>query len=84
MIDHSPTNARINTAFQRAPGTPPLPATPFRFVLHFVARRRWWFLTMILLEAANSACSITIPLALSRIIKAVTHRRHNPWCSWTR
>ena len=59
--------------FQRAPGTPLLPAEPFRFILHFVARRRWWFLAIILLEAGNSACNITIPLALSRIIKAVTH-----------
>jgi len=63
--DHGP--------FQRAPGTPLLPAEPFRFVLHFVARRRWWFLAIIVLEAANSACNIMIPLALSRIIKAVTH-----------
>ena len=60
-------------AFPRAPGTPPLPAQPFPFVLHFVTRRRWWFLAIILLEAGNSACNITIPLALSRIIKAVTH-----------
>ena len=67
------TNPPDNGPFQRAPGTPPLPATPFRFVLHFVTRRRWWFLTIILLEAANSACNITIPLALSYIIKAVTH-----------
>jgi ATP-binding cassette subfamily B protein len=67
------TNTTTNNAFQRAPGTPPLPAEPFQFVLHFVARRRWWFLAIILLEAANSACGITIPLALSRIIKAVTH-----------
>ncbi len=67
------TNHETNNAFQRAPGTPPLPATPFRFVLHFVTRRRWWFLSIILLEAANSACNITIPLALARIIRAVTH-----------
>ena len=59
-------------SFQRAPGAPPLPSTPFRFVLHFMARRRWWFAAIILLEAANSACNITIPVALSRIIRAVT------------
>jgi len=53
--DHGP--------FQRAPGTPLLPAEPLR----------WWFLAIIVLEAANSACNIMIPLALSRIIKAVTH-----------
>ena len=59
-------------AFQRAADAPALPATPLRFVLHFVARRRWQFLGMIALEAANSACGISIPVALSRIIKAVT------------
>jgi ATP-binding cassette subfamily B protein len=37
-----------------------------------VAQRRWWFVAILLLEAANSACNITIPLALSRITKAVT------------
>jgi ATP-binding cassette subfamily B protein len=66
-------NVPDERSFQRAPGTPPLPAETFRFVLHFVARRRWWFLAIILLEAGNSACNITIPLALGRIIKAVTH-----------
>jgi ATP-binding cassette subfamily B protein len=67
------TRAQTNNAFQRAPGAPLLPADPFGFVLYFVARRRWWYLTIILLEAANSTCGITIPLALSHIIKAVTH-----------
>jgi len=62
-----------NNVFQRAPGTPPLPSSPVKFVFHFVARRRWWFLVIILLESANAACNISIPLALSRIIKAVTH-----------
>jgi ATP-binding cassette subfamily B protein len=66
-------NLPDNGTFQRAPGTPPLPAEPFQFILHFVARRRWWFLAILLLESANAACGITIPLALSRIIKAVTH-----------
>jgi ATP-binding cassette subfamily B protein len=61
-----------NNVFQRAPGTPPLPSSPVKFVFHFVARRRWWFLVIILLESANAACNISIPLALSRIIKAVT------------
>ena len=59
--------------FQRASESPPLPATPFRFVLHFVARRRWHFLAMVVLEALTSGCAISIPWALSLIIKAVTH-----------
>ena len=71
MIDYVRTGT--SNEFQRAPGAPLLPAEPFRFVLYFVARRRWWFLAIILLEAANSTCGITIPLALSHIIKAVTH-----------
>jgi ATP-binding cassette subfamily B protein len=65
--------ATTATPFQRAPGAPPLPATPVRFVLHFVARRRWWFLALIFLEAANATCNISIPLALGRITRAVTH-----------
>jgi len=46
-------NLPDNGTFQRAPGTPPLPAEPFQFILHFVARRRWWFLAILLLESAN-------------------------------
>jgi ABC-type multidrug transport system fused ATPase/permease subunit len=65
-------DSRKGVTLQRAIEAPPLPATPFRFVLHFVARRRWQFLAIVALEAANSTCSISIPVALSRIIKAVT------------
>ncbi|AKJ29404.1 ABC transporter ATP-binding protein [Caldimonas brevitalea] len=57
---------------QRAPGTPALPATPLRFILHFVARYRWWYLAMLLLETANATCGILIPYAVNRIIKGVT------------
>ncbi|MES2205910.1 MAG: ABC transporter ATP-binding protein [Pseudomonadota bacterium] len=58
-------------SFQRAPGAPVLPATPFRFICYFVARYRGWYALMVLLETANSTCSIMIPYALSRVIKAV-------------
>jgi ATP-binding cassette subfamily B protein len=58
--------------FQRAPGAPRLPHTPFRFICHFVARYRWWYLAMILFETANATCGIMIPYALSTIIKGVT------------
>ncbi len=58
--------------FQRAPGAPELPATPFRFILHFVAQRRWWYLAILLLETAHAACSIMMPYALSSIIRGVT------------
>ncbi|GAA5784638.1 ABC transporter ATP-binding protein [Chitiniphilus shinanonensis] len=59
-------------ASQRAPGTPALPNTPFRFIWYFVARYRWWYLAMLLFETANATCGILIPYAVSKIIKAVT------------
>jgi ATP-binding cassette subfamily B protein len=58
--------------FPRAPGVPELPTTSFRFIWHFVARYRWWYLAMVLFEAANASCGILIPYALSKIIKGVT------------
>jgi ATP-binding cassette subfamily B protein len=59
-------------AIPRAPGTPELPATPFRFICYFVAIYRWWYLGMLVFETANATCGIMIPYALSRIIKSVT------------
>ena len=58
--------------FQRAPGAPLLPSTPFRFVLHFFLRFKGWYLVMVALEAINAGFGITIPYALSRIIHTVT------------
>jgi ATP-binding cassette subfamily B protein len=63
--------------FQRAPGAPLLPDTPFRFICHFVARYRWWYLAMILFETANATCGIMVPYALSTIIKGVTGAQHH-------
>jgi ATP-binding cassette subfamily B protein len=60
------------TQFQRAPGAPPLPDTPLRFIWHFVARFRWWYLGMVVFETINSTCGILIPYATGQIIKAVT------------
>jgi ATP-binding cassette, subfamily B, bacterial len=57
---------------QRAPGAPPLPATPLRFICYFIGKFRWWYLAMVLLEAVNSTCGILIPYATGQIIKAVT------------
>jgi ATP-binding cassette, subfamily B, bacterial len=57
---------------QRAPTAPPLPPTPFRFVLYFIAKFRWWYLAMIVLETVNATCGILIPYATGQIIKAVT------------
>ncbi len=61
-----------STHFQRAPGAPPLPDTPFRFIWHFVARFRWWYLAMVVFETINSTCGILIPYATGQVIKAVT------------
>jgi ATP-binding cassette subfamily B protein len=58
--------------FQRAPGSPALPDTPFRFICYFIARYRWWYLAMVAFESINSTCGILIPYATGRIIKGVT------------
>ena len=58
--------------FQRAPGAPPLPDTPFRFVCYFIARFRWWYIAMVVFETINSTCGILIPYATGQVIKAVT------------
>lgn len=58
--------------FQRAPDAPPLPATPLRFIVHFVGKFRWWYAAMVVLEAINSTCGILIPYATGKIVKAVT------------
>ncbi|MBS0419005.1 MAG: ABC transporter ATP-binding protein [Proteobacteria bacterium] len=62
----------MDVPLHRAPAAPALPATPFRFVLYFVAQYRNWYLLMILLETINSTCGILIPYATGQIIKAVT------------
>ena len=61
-----------STEFQRAPGAPPLPDTPFRFICHFIARYRWWYLAMVVFESINSTCGILIPYATGQVIKGVT------------
>src|SRR5579862_6003100 len=62
----------MDESVQHAPSAPPLPATPFRFILYFIARFRSWYVVMILLETINSTCGILIPYATGQIIKAVT------------
>ncbi|MES2354450.1 MAG: ABC transporter ATP-binding protein [Pseudomonadota bacterium] len=58
--------------FQRAPSAPPLPDTPFRFICYFIARYRWWYLAMVLLEAGQASCAIMVPYAIGQIIKGVS------------
>ena len=67
-----PVHTRLTDNFQRAPGVPHLPATPFRFILYFVAQYRWRYTGMVLFETLKATCGIKIPYALSTIIKAVT------------
>jgi ATP-binding cassette subfamily B protein len=59
-------------SFQRAPGTPPLPATPVRFIWHFIAHYPFRYAAMVLFEGSNAACGILIPYALGKIIRGVT------------
>ena len=61
-----------STEFQRAPDAPRLPDTPFRFICHFIARYRWWYLAMVVFETVNSTCGILIPYATGQVIKGVT------------
>jgi ATP-binding cassette, subfamily B, bacterial len=61
-----------NPSFRRAPEAPPLPDTPWRFIVYFVGRYRWWYLLMLVLESCNSACGILVPYATGRIVKAAT------------
>ena len=56
----------------RALGTPPLPPTPFRFILYFVNQFLWWYSAMFLFETLTAVCGILVPYALSKIIKTVT------------
>lgn len=58
--------------FQRAPGAPPLPDTPLRFICHFIARYRGWYIAMVVFESINSTCGILIPYATGQVIKGVT------------
>jgi ATP-binding cassette subfamily B protein len=60
------------TPFTRASDAPPLPASPLRFVAHFVREFRWWYSGMLVFETINSTCGILIPYAMGRIIRAVT------------
>ena len=61
-----------STEFQRAPGAPLLPDTPFRFICYFIARYKWWYLAMVVFETINSTCGILIPYATGQVIKGVT------------
>ena len=57
----------------RAPGAPPLPSTPLRFVLFFVlGRYRWGIFGMVASETANAMCGVLVPYAINHIVTGVT------------
>ncbi|QSJ15713.1 ABC transporter ATP-binding protein [Nostoc sp. UHCC 0702] len=58
--------------FQRATDAPNLPATPFRFICHFVSHFRWWYVAMVILEALHAICGIMLPYAIGEIMRGVT------------
>ena len=64
-----------DSAFQRAPGTPLLPATPLAFIWYFVRASRYSYLGMVLCEAAHATCGIFLPYAIGQIVHSVTSSR---------
>jgi ATP-binding cassette subfamily B protein len=57
---------------KKDPGAPALPAQPFKFALHFLARYRWWYVLIVALEIGASASGILTPYAIGRIVGVVT------------
>ncbi|MFZ4555687.1 MAG: ABC transporter ATP-binding protein [Pseudanabaena sp.] len=58
--------------FQRAADAPDLPATPFRFIWHFISHYRWFYLGMVSLEILHAVSGIMLPFAISEIMRGVT------------
>src|SRR4051812_19498907 len=56
---------------RRATDAPDLPSTAVGFIWHFVAKYRWLYLAMALLEATNATCGILVPYALGQITRGV-------------
>jgi ATP-binding cassette, subfamily B, bacterial len=81
----------VERTFEPAPGripepaggapVVPLPAHPFRFVLHFIGYHRWALMAMALCELGQAACQILIPKAVQQIIDAaiVTDTAGSVW-----
>jgi ATP-binding cassette subfamily B protein len=61
--------AAVDAAETAAPQ--PLPARPFRFVLHFLGYYKWALSAMAICELGQAACQILIPKAVQRLIDAV-------------
>ncbi len=63
---------RDASRFQRAPGSPDLPAAPLRFIWCVTGRYRLWYVAIAFLEAINASCGILIPYSVSQVIRTVT------------
>lgn len=51
---------------------PALPASPLRFTLHFLARFRWWYVLIVVLEIGASTSGMLGPYVIGRIVRVVT------------
>ncbi len=67
-----PSTIRLSKSFQRAPNTPELPDTPFKFICYFVNQFCGWYVLMVLLEIIHATCGIMLPYAIGEMIRSVT------------
>ncbi|MCG6136522.1 MAG: ABC transporter ATP-binding protein/permease [Nostoc sp. LLA-1] len=72
-----PKKGRKVRIFQRAADAPALPATPLKFICYFVNQFRWWYLSIIILEALHATSGIMLPYAIGEIIRSVTQSPEN-------
>ncbi|WKJ89633.1 ABC transporter ATP-binding protein [Methylomonas montana] len=57
--------------FRRAAEAPPLPTSPWRFILFCLKPFRWLLLLMLVLETGQAAGSILVPYAIKALMDAV-------------
>jgi len=62
----------MDTTLTIAKNAPPLSRSPWRFALYFYLKSRKTLLAIFVFEAAQAACTITLPYAVKEIIDAVT------------
>ena len=62
----------MDTTLTIAEEAPPLSRSPWRFALYFYLKSRYTLLAIFIFEAAQAACTITLPYAVKEIIDAVT------------
>lgn len=62
----------MNSTLIAAENIPPLSNSPWRFALYFYLKARYTLLVIFVCEAAQAACTISLPYAIKEIIDAVT------------